>query len=180
MLNLINNQLINCTGTNSSNFTMILNFITQNRIHFKTRKKRVFLGFFSQLPETRVFNFYPELETLSTSTSHHRSFPNRGRWVWCVNIETASTRTQTIPDASKKDVTSRNQIHATKKRRGRMLCDYSFSVRWFTHAYPTLWLEGTKRQVPVRAETHSAHASTVVLVVYNTTSFLGPKFFCCE
>ena len=39
-------------------------FIAQNRIHFKTRKKRVFPGFFSQLPETRVLEFFPELETL--------------------------------------------------------------------------------------------------------------------
>jgi len=45
VLNLINNQLINCAGTNSSNFTMILNFITQNRIHFKTRKKTCFLSY---------------------------------------------------------------------------------------------------------------------------------------
>jgi len=45
---------------------MILNFIAQNRIHFKTRKKRVFPGFFSQLPETRVLKFCPELETLAT------------------------------------------------------------------------------------------------------------------
>jgi len=49
------------SNTNSSNFTMILSFITQNRIHLKTR---VFPGFFSQLPETRVLKFCPELETL--------------------------------------------------------------------------------------------------------------------
>jgi len=42
---------------------MILSFIVQNRIHFKTRKKRVFPGFFPQLPETRVLKFYPESET---------------------------------------------------------------------------------------------------------------------
>ena len=42
-------------------------FIAQNRIHFKTRKKRVFPGFFSQLPETRVLKFCPELETLCWS-----------------------------------------------------------------------------------------------------------------
>jgi len=40
-------------------------FIAQNRIHYKTRKKkRVFPGFFSQLPETRALKFCPELETL--------------------------------------------------------------------------------------------------------------------
>ena len=44
---------------------------------------------------------------MSTSTSHHRSFLNPGQWVWCVNIETASTRTQTMPDASEKDVRSK-------------------------------------------------------------------------
>jgi len=51
--NLINNWLINSGGTNSSNFTMILSFIAQNRIHLNTRKKRVSPGFFSQLPKTR-------------------------------------------------------------------------------------------------------------------------------
>jgi len=32
------------------------------------------------------------------------------------------TRTQTIPDASEKDVTSRNQTHALKKLTERMTC----------------------------------------------------------
>jgi len=43
------------------------------------------------------------------------------QWVWCVNIETgsSSTRTQTIPDASEKDLTSRNR---------RMSCAYSLKV----------------------------------------------------
>jgi len=36
------------------------------------------------------------------------------------------TRTQTIPDASEKDETSRNQTHAPKKRIGRMPCASSF------------------------------------------------------
>ena len=63
---LIYYSLTNCAGTNSrpSNFTLILSFFSQNRIHFKIRKKRVFPGFFSQLPETRVLKFFPELETL--------------------------------------------------------------------------------------------------------------------
>jgi len=43
---------------------MILSFKAQNGIHFKNRKKRVFPGFFSQLPDTRVLKFCPELETL--------------------------------------------------------------------------------------------------------------------
>jgi len=47
-------------GTNCSNFTMILSFISQNRINFKTRRNS---GFFSQLPEIRVSKFCPELET---------------------------------------------------------------------------------------------------------------------
>jgi len=67
----------------------------------------------------------PQYKTMSTSTSHHRYFPNPWQWVWCVNIETVSTRTQTIPDASKKDATSRNQTHAPEKRRGRMPCAHS-------------------------------------------------------
>jgi len=48
---------------------------------------------------------------MSTSTSYHSSFPNPGQWIWCVNIETGRTRTQTIADTSEKDVTSRNQTH---------------------------------------------------------------------
>ena len=32
---------------------------------------------------------------------------------------------QTIPDASENDVTSLNQLHAPKKRKGRMPCAYS-------------------------------------------------------
>jgi len=36
-----------------------------------------------------------------------------------------STWTQTIPDASEKDVTSGNQTHAPKKRTGRVPCAYS-------------------------------------------------------
>jgi len=36
--NLIDNSLINCAGTNSSNFAMISNFTAQNRLHFKIRK----------------------------------------------------------------------------------------------------------------------------------------------
>jgi len=42
VLNIINNSLINCTGTNSTNFTVISSFIAQNGIRFKTREKSVF------------------------------------------------------------------------------------------------------------------------------------------
>ena len=38
----------------------------QNRFFIKTRKTRVLPGFFSQVPETRVLKFCPELETLIT------------------------------------------------------------------------------------------------------------------
>jgi len=48
---------------------MVLSFIAQNPIYFKTRKKRVFPGIFSQLPETRVLKFCPELETLVAASS---------------------------------------------------------------------------------------------------------------
>jgi len=41
----------------------MLSFFCQNRIHFNTRKKRVFPRFFSQLPENRVFKLCRELET---------------------------------------------------------------------------------------------------------------------
>jgi len=42
---LIDNLLMNCAGTNSGNFTIILSFIAQNRIHFKIRKNLGFPGF---------------------------------------------------------------------------------------------------------------------------------------
>ena len=64
VLNLINKSLINCAGISSSNSQWYWVFIAQNRIHFKTRKTRVFPGFFSQLSETRVLKFCSELETL--------------------------------------------------------------------------------------------------------------------
>jgi len=47
----------------------------------------------------KPFIFYLNTtQCLWASTSHQRSFPNTEQWVWCVNIETGSTRTQTIPD----------------------------------------------------------------------------------
>jgi len=64
VLDLINISLINCAGTNSNNFTVILNFYRSKSHSFQNSKKRVFPGFFSQLPETRVLQFCPELETL--------------------------------------------------------------------------------------------------------------------
>jgi len=62
----------------------------------------------------------PEYRIVFRSTSHQRSFPNPWQRVWCVNIETGSRRTQTIPYVSLKDVTSRNQTQEPPKRRGRM------------------------------------------------------------
>jgi len=61
------------------------------------------------------------------------------QWVWCVNIDTGSTWTQTIPDASEKDVTSRNQTHAPKKRTGRILCEYSFTLHTWITSKKTVW-----------------------------------------
>ena len=43
--------------------------------------------------------FLSQHKIVSTSTPHHHSFRNPGQWIWCVNIETGSTQTQTIPDA---------------------------------------------------------------------------------
>ena len=67
VLNLFNNSLTNCAGTNSNNFTMILSFFRSKSHSFQNSKKRDFPGFFSQLPETRVLKFNPELETLIIS-----------------------------------------------------------------------------------------------------------------
>ena len=52
-----------CGGTNNSNFTMILSFYRPKSHSFQNPKKTFFPGFFSQLPETRVLKFCPELET---------------------------------------------------------------------------------------------------------------------
>ena len=46
-------------------------------------------------------------------------FPEPGQWVWCVNIQTGSTPTKTIPDASEKDATSQNQTQACAKKTHR-------------------------------------------------------------
>jgi len=56
---LINNSLINCAGTNSSNFTMIFSLIAQNRIHFKTRKNPSFSGFLSSATGNPGFKILP-------------------------------------------------------------------------------------------------------------------------
>jgi len=49
-----------------------------------------------------------------------------------------SFQTQTIPDASEKDVTSRNQTHAPRKRRGRMPCASSFRLHYAWQKRKTL------------------------------------------
>ena len=54
VLNLTHNSQINCAGPTVVISKWYWGFITQKRIHFKTRKKRVVPGFFSQKPETRV------------------------------------------------------------------------------------------------------------------------------
>jgi len=46
---------------------MILSFFRSKSHSFQNSKKRDFPGFFSQLPETRVLKFNPELETLIIS-----------------------------------------------------------------------------------------------------------------
>ena len=65
VLNLINNSLIYCAGTNSSNFIVLLSFYRSKSHSFQNPKKRVFPGFIPQLPETRVLKFCLELETLT-------------------------------------------------------------------------------------------------------------------
>ena len=42
VLNLLNNSLINCAGTNSSNFSMVLNFYRSKSHSFQNPKKYVF------------------------------------------------------------------------------------------------------------------------------------------
>ena len=75
VLNLINNSLI-CAETNNCNFQMILSFYRSNSHSIsKPEKKRVFPGSFSQLPETWVLKFCPELETLPASITCICSMP---------------------------------------------------------------------------------------------------------
>ena len=50
----------------------------------KTRKKRICPGFFSQLPETRVLKFCPQLETLVMFML--LSEQSRGRFTWSVRV----------------------------------------------------------------------------------------------
>jgi len=59
VLDLINNSLLNCAGTNSSNIAMILSFIAQNRIHFKTRKKGFSRVSFLSYPKPGFLEFAP-------------------------------------------------------------------------------------------------------------------------
>ena len=51
-------------GTNCNNFTMILSFIAQNRIDFKTQKHPGKPGFLLSATQNRVLKFCLELETL--------------------------------------------------------------------------------------------------------------------
>lgn len=69
LLNLvITISLINYALTNNSNYKMVFGFYLANHIYFKTRKNLGFPGF-SSLPETRMINFCPELETLFSTRS---------------------------------------------------------------------------------------------------------------
>ena len=65
VLNLINNSLINCAGTNSTNFTMILIFIAQNLIHFKTQKTPGFPGFLFSATRNPGFKILPRIGNTS-------------------------------------------------------------------------------------------------------------------
>jgi len=78
VLNLINNSLI-CAGSTIVISQWYWVFIT---LISKPEKKRVFLGFFFQLPETRVSKFCPELETLSPTLYLQKN------WWWhtCMNV----------------------------------------------------------------------------------------------
>jgi len=57
VLNLINNSLINCAGTNSSNFTMILNFYHSKLHSFQNPKNRFFRVSFLCYPKPGFLNF---------------------------------------------------------------------------------------------------------------------------
>jgi len=61
VLHLINDSLIDCSGTNSRYFTMILSFIGQNRIHFKTRKKTGVPGFLFSATRNPGFKILPRI-----------------------------------------------------------------------------------------------------------------------
>ena len=70
LLTLTNNSLI-YAGNNNIISNDIEFLSLKIAFCFITRKKRVFPGSFSQLPETRVLKFCPELETLIVYWHHH-------------------------------------------------------------------------------------------------------------
>jgi len=78
------NSLINCAGTNNSNFTMIPSSYRSKSHSFQNQKKGGFPGCFSQIPETRVLKFCPELETLVTTTLLIAAFSLVRNWRWIV------------------------------------------------------------------------------------------------
>jgi len=60
VLNLINDSLINCAGTNSSNFAMILSFYRSKSHSFQNPKKRGFSRVsFLSYPKPGFLNFAP-------------------------------------------------------------------------------------------------------------------------
>jgi len=90
-------------------------FIAQNRIHFITRKKRVFPGFFSQLPETRVLKFCPEFETLIFTT-----------FLWTKHWSKSRTKIRQIfrPNISKivkKSVTRQSKFYLPTKSKNSQI-----------------------------------------------------------
>jgi len=74
------------------------------------------------------------------------------------------TRSYTIPDAPKKDVTPRNQTHATRQRTGRMPCASSFrnehceTLPQLPDQNPTTcWLTRQRSREPVISKQVDSH-----------------------
>jgi len=94
VLNLINNSLINCAGTNSSNFTMILTFYRSKSHSFQNPKKTGFPGFFFsvtrnpgfkillRIGNTRNLVLWPYYQVLGVRESCRERTQNRNRVKW--------------------------------------------------------------------------------------------------
>ena len=89
MLSLINNSLINCAGTNSSNFTMILSFYHSKSHPFQNPKKTDFPGFLFSATRNPGFKILPRIGNTSSGTLYNAT---------CLQIMTGSdSKNQKMP-----------------------------------------------------------------------------------
>jgi len=68
VLNLISNSLVNCAGTNNSNFTVILSFYRSKSHSFQNPKKAGFPRFLFSATRNPGFKILPRI---GNTTQHH-------------------------------------------------------------------------------------------------------------